>query len=258
MEVHPRLSNIAIRGRNDSRASEPATEARSPARILLVDQHPLFRRGVRDLFHDQPEFALCAEVGTVAEARAHCESDPPDAMIVSISLPDGNGLDLVRHLNALRPGLPILVLSAYDEKFYAEHALRAGARGYVMKSEPPATVLEALCAVLRGDLFVSPRISGGLLKSFLGANRGPGMPSQVRRLSCREAQVFECIADGMIASEIARHLHISTKTVDTHRASIRFKLGLKSAHDLVRAAICWQAQSPAARPPPPQRPQGSS
>jgi DNA-binding NarL/FixJ family response regulator len=156
---------------------------------------------------------------------------------LDISLPDKNGLELIKDIQAAKPGLPILVVSMHDEALYAERVLRAGGRGYVMKQEGGKRMLQAIRQVLTGQIFVSEKMSARILEMFSG--RRSVSTSPVERLSDREFEVFQLIGQGKGTREIAQHLHLSIKTVEVHRANIKQKLKLKTATDLVRHAVRW-------------------
>lgn len=208
-------------------------------RVMIVDDHPLMREGLCSLLNMQPDIEVCAEAESSAQAIALVEASPPTAMIVDLSLPGSGGLDLIRDVKLRRPELPILVLSMYDERIYAERALRAGARGYVMKQDPPRRVIEGLRAILRGDMFVSASIANSLLNTFVDGSKRNAERVGVERLSNREMQIFEAIGNGLSTREAAERLGLSVKTIETYRMHIKRKLGLGNANSLIHAAIHW-------------------
>ncbi|MBE3070212.1 MAG: response regulator transcription factor [Planctomycetes bacterium] len=214
--------------------AKPAAAA--PARVLVVDDHPVVRQGLALLINHEPDLAVCGEAATAAEALKAIADTRPDVAIVDLSLKGASGLDLIKDIKVRHPGLPVLVLSMSDENVYAERALRAGARGYMMKEEATEKVLTALRRVLAGAVYLSDAMASRLLSQFV-AGDAPGGGSPVDRLSDRELEVFRLIGQGLGTGEIAHRLHLSPKTIETHRAHIKVKLGLDSGTDLLRQAI---------------------
>lgn len=216
-----------------------ATETQNVSkRILIVDDHPLMRAGLAQLIDREPDLKVCAEAGTARRAIDLVTNQSFDLALVDISLPDKNGLELIKDIRALRPELPVLVISMHDETVYAERALRAGGRGYIMKDEGGETFISAIRQVLAGKMYVSQRMSAQILEVFSG--RQPDhFGSPVRKLSDREFEVFQMIGQGISAREIAERLHLSVKTIEVHRANIKEKLDLKTAAQLVRFAVRW-------------------
>ena len=216
-------------------------------RIVLVDGHPVMRLGLSRLINLEPGFVVSGEAGTAAEALELISKHRPDLVLVDISLPDRNGLELIKDLAVFHTGVPAVAFSAHDEAIYAERVLRAGGRGYVMKSEPGRKLLRAIRQVLEGRIFVSDNISSRILEAFSGQEpQADGLPLQ--RLSNREFEVFQLIGQGNPSRAVAEHLHLSIKTVEVHRANIKRKLGLKHAADLVRYAIQCQPSGEAPLP----------
>ena len=207
-------------------------------RILIVDDHPVVREGLRGLIDSQDDMQVCGEAATVESAMQLLRELTPDAMIVDISLGKESGLDLIQQARAQLPTLALLVLSMHDEMIYAERALRSGAGGYVMKQEAAAQVITALRCVLEGRMFVSPAVTERLLNTL--ARPASSRPNySVDRLTNRELEVFRLIGTGVTSAEIATHLHISRKTVETHRTRIKEKLGASTAAELVIQAATW-------------------
>jgi DNA-binding NarL/FixJ family response regulator len=205
-------------------------------RILIVDDHPMIREGLRTLISREPDLSVCGEAETAQEAlKAAAELDP-DLVLVDIGLPGRNGLELIKDLRAFHPALPILVLSMHDELLWAERVLRAGARGYIMKREAGPVMVQAIRQVLANQLCVSEKVSARILESFAG-QRVESSPLGL--LSDREFEVFELIGRGKSTTEIARDLHLSTKTVEAHRAKIKEKLELKTMPELISFAARW-------------------
>jgi DNA-binding NarL/FixJ family response regulator len=218
-------------------SAKPAARPR-PQSILIVDDHPLFREGLVHLIGHERDLAVAGEAGTAAEALALVEKIRPALVLLDISLPDRNGLELIKDLHALRPELPVLVISMHDESLHAERVLRAGARGYIMKQEGGGKILDAIRRVLAGEIYVSEKMSALILERLAG-QRPKGSRSPIERLSDREFEVFSLLGQGLATREIARRLNLSVKTVEVHRANIKRKLGLRTATELVRHAVRW-------------------
>lgn len=202
----------------------------------MVDDHPLLRQGIAQLIDQQPDLVTCGEAEDRAGALRALEQLTPDLAVVDLSLKEDRGLELIRDCKALYPSLPILVLSMHDEQFYAERALRAGARGYIMKREASEKVLEAIRYVLQGGVFVSDAVAGTILDKVAGESEA-GAKSPWSKLSDREMDVFLLIGKGYGSQQIAKRLNISVKTVETHRANIKVKLHLNSGEELLQQAI---------------------
>jgi DNA-binding NarL/FixJ family response regulator len=212
---------------------------KTPAkRILIVDDHPMMRTGLAQLIDNEPDLKVCAEADTAGQAIDVVAKQKFDLALLDISLPDKNGLELLKDLRALRPELPILVVSMHDEMIYAERVLRAGGRGYIMKQEGGVKFLTAIRQVLAGQMYVSDNMSSRILEIFSG-RQSDGSGSPVQKLSDREFEVFRLIGQGTGTRVIAEQLHLSVKTVEVHRANIKHKLDLKNATDLVRYAVRW-------------------
>ena len=215
----------------------PAKVKTSIKRVLVVDDHPMMRTGLAQLINDEPDLKVCAEADTAGQALDVLADQKFDLVLLDISLPDKNGLELIKDIQSLRPGLPILVVSMHDEAVYAERVLRAGGRGYLMKQEGGKKLLEAIRQVLAGNISVSEKMAARILEIFSGQRAGPESP--VERLSDREFEVFQLIGQGLGTREVAARLHLSAKTVAVHRTNIRKKLKLNGATDVVRHAIRW-------------------
>lgn len=207
-------------------------------RVLIVDDHPMMRTGLAQLIDNEEDMNVCAEADNAGQALDIVTGQALDLILLDISLPDKNGLELIKDIRALKPGLPILVVSMHDESLYAERVLRAGGRGYIMKQEGGKKLLQAIRQVLNGQIYVSEKMSAGILESFSGQHAEATM-APVQRLSDREFEVFQLIGQGKSTREIASHLHLSVKTVEVHRLNIKRKLKLKTATDLVRHAVRW-------------------
>jgi DNA-binding NarL/FixJ family response regulator len=207
-------------------------------RILIVDDHPVIRLGVSQLIAQQPDLEVCGEAPSLSEALGVYESTKPDLVLIDLSLKEGHGLDLVKALQAMDPAPKMLVMSVFDEAVYAERVLRAGAQGYVSKSEDIEQVITAIRRVLKDEIHLSPRMTARLLRGFSGKPiAGANSPDAI--LSDRELQVFELLGCGLRSREISERLLLSIKTVDTYREHIKEKLGLKDGAELVLHAILW-------------------
>ncbi len=208
-------------------------------RILIVDDHPLVRKGLALTLEAEPDLEVCAQAASAEEALSLLDKVQPDLAIVDISLPGMSGLELIKHLQAWKQHLPVLVISRHDEALYAERAIRAGARGYVMKVEAVEVIVKAVRRVLAGGLYVSEELSERLLLSMTGHRRALETRSPVELLSDRELEVFELTGRGLTTREIAERLHLSVKTVESYRARIKAKLGLRTAAELMQHAVQW-------------------
>jgi DNA-binding NarL/FixJ family response regulator len=207
-------------------------------RILLVDDHPIFRHGLEDLLKKQDDLMICGHADSAPAALEKMRNLHPDLAIVDVSINGANGIELVKQMRAEVPHLAILVLSMHDESLYALRALKAGALGYVMKAEALQHVIEAVRRVLDGRIFVSPRFGEQLIfKAVHGSENGA--PSPVDRLSDRELEVLMMLGKGHNTKSIAKGLNLSVKTIETHRAHIKEKLGFSDASEMVRFAIDW-------------------
>ena len=208
-----------------------------PARVFLVEDHPVVREGYAALFSRMPDLTVCGEAATAAEAVARIQDTEPDLALIDLGLPGTSGLELIRQLRAFHPNLKVLVVSAHSETLYAERALRAGAQGYVMKDEPPMAIVEAARNVLAGRLHLSADMHERLL--HLAVDGGAGASDPVQTLSNRELEVFRHLGRGLSTREIAEALFLSPKTVETYRANIKSKLSIKTAPELIQRATLW-------------------
>jgi DNA-binding NarL/FixJ family response regulator len=219
-------------------------------RVFVVDDHPIIRNGLLQLISQERDLEMCGGAGTTNDALALIPKIKPDLVLVDVSLKAGNGLELTRELRAMDEDLGILVLSMHDELVCAERAIRAGANGYVMKAEPPETLLRAIRTVLRGDVYISDRIAHRMLRGFLRPDRrDPVKLSGVTSLTARQMQIFELIGAGVGTAEISQRLGISVKTLETHRCNMKRRLGVKKASDLLRLAVNWYVGNSAANRP---------
>lgn len=207
-------------------------------RILVVDDHPFMRAGLAQLINQQADLEVCGEAGNAAEAAREVARLKPDLILTDLTMPDRGGLEFIKDLQAAGASPPVLVVSMHDEAIYAERVLRAGARGYIMKEAGGESLLGAIRQVLRGEAYVSPRLSARLLENLTG--RQPrGSSSPIKQLTDREFEIFQLIGQGKGTRDIAEQLNLSPKTVDVHRGNIKTKLALKDATALVRQAVRW-------------------
>ena len=221
-------------------AETPPKDVPAPVRkrVLLVDDHPFMRAGLRQLIDRQPDLMVSGEAGNPAEAFQQLARGVPDLILTDLTMPGRGGLEFLRDLRAAHERMPILVVSMHDEGVYAERALRAGARGYIMKEAGGENLLAAIRRVLDGEVYVSARMSARILDA-LSAGRPRGSRSPIEQLTDREFEVFQLIGLGKSTREIAAELHLSPKTVDVHRAHIKEKLGLRDVTALIRHAVRW-------------------
>jgi DNA-binding NarL/FixJ family response regulator len=205
---------------------------------LIVDDHPFMRAGLAQLIDKQPGLMVCGEAGNPADAIAEIAKGPVDLVLTDITMPGRSGIEFIKDLQATHPKLPILVVSMHDEVIYAERVLRAGARGYIMKEAGGENLLAALRQVLSGEVYVSPKMSARILGGLSG-RKPRGSSSPIEKLTDREFEVFQLIGQGKSTRDIAKQLHLSSKTVDVHRGHIKEKLDLKDTTALVRHAVRW-------------------
>lgn len=218
---------------NDNPGAETAKR-----RVFLVDDHPMTREGLAAIINRQKDLEVCGEAGSPAEAMSTLAASKPDLVLTDMTMPGRGGIEFLKDLHALRPDLPMLVLSMHDEMLYAERALRAGARGYLMKDAGSSKVLEVIRLILGGQSYVSPQMSARLLDAVTG-RRPRGSNSPIEKLSDREFEVFGLLGSGKSTKEVAKALNLSPKTVDVHRARIKEKLQIKDAASLVHHAVRW-------------------
>lgn len=207
-------------------------------RVLLVDDHPITRQGLRELINSQLNLVVGGEADSAARALALLDEVQPDLALIDVSLGGTNGIELTRELKARAPNLPILVVSMHDETLFAERALRAGAMGYVGKHEAGDKVGVAIQHLLRGEIYVSPKIKDSMLQRF-AHRKNAEVVYAIDTLSDRERQVFAMLGNGLGTRQIAQELGLSTKTIDSYREHLKLKFNLSSGADLVRHAIQW-------------------
>jgi DNA-binding NarL/FixJ family response regulator len=223
-------------------ASKPKLQSAGLAtkrpRILVVDDHPIMREGLARVIEETGLFTVYAQAGSTRRALELIEADQPDLVIVDITLPGENGIDLIKDLKLRHPKLPVLVHSMHDEQIYAHRSLSAGGRGYLMKNEPPAKLLQAITQVLAGEIYLSEPMTRQMLHCIADTSSTQGA-SPVARLSDRELQVFNLIGRGQRTRQIAHELHLSNKTVQTNCDHLKEILRLKDSTSLVRFAVQW-------------------
>lgn len=207
-------------------------------RVLLVEDHPLMRAGLSQLINRQSDMTVCGEANDPMAASRELARTKPDVIITDITMPGRSGFEFIKDLIAENPKRLILVVSMHDEVIYAERALRAGARGYVMKEAGGENLLAAIRQVLAGQVYLSPRMSAMVLENVSG-RKPRGSSSPIEKLSDREFEILQLIGLGKSTREIAGQLHLSTKTVDVHRGHIKEKLQLRDTTELVRYAVRW-------------------
>lgn len=213
------------------------------AKVLIVDDHPTMREGLVRVIEREADLQVCGETGNAREAMEIVQASKPDLVLLDLSLGKDNGIELIKDLRIRHPLVVVLVHSMHEDSLYAGRALRAGARGYVTKSEPPGNILKAIREVLAGEIYLNPALTKEVLHTLVADDHQKGA-SPFGVLSDREFEVFEMMGKGFVTKEIAATLHLSQKTVQAHRDHIREKMGLRDAASLLRFAIRWtEAQS---------------
>lgn len=218
--------------------SSSKSETTRKRQVLIIDDHPIVRQGLRYLIEQEADLMVCGEAGSAAEALSALDTLKPDLLLIDIWLKGPDGLELTKSIRAIYPDLPILIVSMHDETLYAERVLRAGANGYIMKEEVAQNVVQAARRVLSGDIFISDRMRQRILRGVAG-QRSKTVTSSIDRLSDRELEVFRLIGQARGTRQIAEELHLSIKTIETYRAHIKNKLALDNATELVRQAVQW-------------------
>jgi DNA-binding NarL/FixJ family response regulator len=208
------------------------------ARILLVDDHPLVREWLATLINQQSDLQVCGEADCAPKALALIDTLKPDVAIVDISMEGGSGIELLKNVKTSHPNVLLVVLSMHDESLYAERALRAGARGYIMKREATKGVLQGIRAVLAGKLYLSDKMAFKMAEKFV-VGGSKAARTGIETLSDRELEVFQLLGRGLSTRQIGEELHVSFKTVQAFCARIKEKLKLASATELLREAVRW-------------------
>ena len=231
-------SRVALQ--QDSKAAAVRSPAARPGkrRVLLVDDHPIVRQGLAELINRQKNLVVCGETGSGREAPELARRLNPDLAVIDVSLKDASGIQLLKTLKLQHPRLPLLVLSMHEEGLYAERALRAGAMGYIMKQEASEIILKAIQSALQGEIYLSDHIKEKLLHHLV-EGKGGKQGFSVDLLSDRELEIFQLIGNGFGTRQIAEKLHLSVKTIESYRESLKQKLQLKDRSELVQQAIHW-------------------
>ncbi len=213
--------------------------------IYLVDDHPLVREWLTNLINQQPDLVVCGESADAPHALQEITATKPDVAIVDISLRQGSGIELIKNLKAVQPDVAVMVLSMHDERLYAERALRAGARGYIMKSETAKRVIMAVRQVLAGKIYMSEGLAAVFAEKFVDGRSACRRLRWRMQLSDRELEVFQLLGKGYETRQVAEMMKVSMKTVQAHCAHIKEKLKLTNAAELLREAVRWQENYPA-------------
>jgi DNA-binding NarL/FixJ family response regulator len=211
-------------------------------RILVVDDHPIVREGVRRRLEAEPDLQVCGEAGSAFEATAFLAQQSCDLAVVDISLDGRSGLDLIKDVRSRDTKLALLVLSVHDDVTYVERALAAGAQGYVLKQEAPQTIVDAVRRVQKGEVYLSARIASKLLTRFVGRQAEKATGNPLHQLSDRELEVLECIGRGIPTRRIAERMHLAISTIETYKSRIKSKLNLGGASELAAYAAKWLVQ----------------
>jgi DNA-binding NarL/FixJ family response regulator len=212
---------------------------RTKVRIVIADEQPFMRAGLKHFLDQQPDLVVCGEADTVGVALERVETCMPELLLVDMRMKQGDVLELLKALRSRFPLLRILIHTLHDEMFYAERALRAGAHGYLMKGGTPQELLTALGKVMSGEIYLSRPMASALLSRLLQAPAGPAGPRPIEGLSDREFQVFHMLAAGLGNRQIAAQLSLSVKTIETYRENIKHKFGFKTSAELLRHATHW-------------------
>ncbi len=207
-------------------------------KIFIVDDHPIVRKGLSQLINQEPEMTVCGEAEDAGSALEFFKKNKPDLAIIDISLKGIDGIELIKKIKERYPDILTLVVSMHDESLFAERALRAGARGYIMKQEAIEKMMDAIRKVLRGELYISEKVSEHIVKKFIDGKHEPAK-SPIEILSDRELEVFNLIGQGYKTKQIAEAMHVSVKTVEAYRSKIKEKLSLKNSTELIKHAIYW-------------------
>ncbi len=214
------------------------TTCNGKSRILIVDDHPIVRQGLAKLINRENDLVVCGQAEDAYYAMRAVRTLKPDMVIVDISLGDTNGIELIKDIKVTEPEIPVLVLSMHDEALYTERALRAGAKGYIMKHEGTEELIAAIRTVLKGQLYVSDKMASRILRKLVSRRPNEGV-SPLDKLSDRELEVFLLIGKGHKTRQISEQLHLSVKTVETYRSHIKEKLNFTDATELLQHAIQW-------------------
>ncbi len=213
-------------------------QSTSSYKILVIDDHPIFRDGLKLLINNETNLKVCGEAPDCHSALPMISATKPDIITLDLSLTDGSGLGLIKQIRAKDKQVKILVASMHDEKLYAERCIRTGANGYINKEEAASSIIEAIREVLDGEYYLSRKMTKFITQRKLqNSNEAEGSPEQI--LSNREIEVFIMIGKGLSTQKIAKELHLSSKTIDTHKEHIKKKLGIQDSAMLVQQAVAW-------------------
>ena len=219
--------------------AQDAAKTRGKSRIFIVDDHAMFREGLRQLIDREPDFIVSGDAANFDEALSGIARDTPDLVITDISLSGSSGIELIKSLKTQQPELPVLVVSMHEESLYAERALRAGAMGYVMKQEPAKVVKTAIRKVLGGDIHLSEKMAAAMLGKLVHERGEEKLVSPIENLSNRELEVFRMLGEGRSSREIAQRLDLSIATINSFRNRIKEKLYFKNSSELILHAVHW-------------------
>jgi DNA-binding NarL/FixJ family response regulator len=206
--------------------------------VLIVDDHPVVRDGLVTIVNHERDMNVCGQADDAYQALKAVAELKPDIVVTDISLKSSDGIELTKNIKTRWPGLPVIIFSVHDESIYAERALRAGAQAYMMKETVSENIIKAIRTVLSGEIFVSDKILKKFLHNIAG-DKGGAAQTPIEHLSDRELEIFRLIGEGLKASQIAKQLHLSIKTIETYRTRIKEKLGLVNASELLQYSIRW-------------------
>ena len=221
-----------------ARKKQPDKAGENKINILIVDDHPIVRQGLAELVNHENDLVVCGQAEDAHQAMKAVKELKPDMAIVDISLKETSGMELIKDINAQYPHLPVLALSMHDESLYAERALRAGARGYIMKAVATEKVITAIRKILSGEIYISDKMAAKMMRKLVGSSTEINT-SPVERLSDRELEVFQLIGKGFGTRQISERSYLSIKTIETYRAHIKEKLNLADAAEMLQYAIQW-------------------
>jgi DNA-binding NarL/FixJ family response regulator len=227
-----------MQGQIMARKKQSDKTGKNKSSILIVDDHPIVRQGLAELINHEDDLSVCGQAEDAHQAIKAVKELKPDMAIVDISLKETSGMELIKDLKAQYPDLPVLALSMHDESLYAERALRAGAKGYIMKAVATEKVITAIRKILSGEIYTSDTVTSKMMRKFIDGSKDIKL-SPVERLSDRELEVFQLIGKGFGTRQISERLFLSIKTIETYRAHIKEKLGLADAAELLHYAIQW-------------------
>ena len=214
-------------------------KSQNKSTVYIIDDHPLLVQGLSDLINAQPDLEVVGTSGDWTVALKHLQKQEPSIVVLDITLENSNGVEVLKNLKVHFPSLRVLMLSMHDENLYAMRSLKAGAAGYIMKAEATEKVVTAIRKILSGEVYLSDSMSKKMMSQLVGRRRDTG-GSPLEDLSDRELEVFQMIGEGLTTRQIAEKLHLSVKTVETHRAHIKEKLNLTNSTELVQHAIHWK------------------